>query len=91
MCGKRVRSIFRGRFLNLASFISGVILPNIASTFLNDGYESWRILDTHHFIQKISGIHQVMVAGNYVGSLHDAMLRMNVDLIGPSDPKPPEV
>ena len=68
--------------------------PNMASSKMRrycSNRAEVKIKDTDHFIQKISGIHQVMVAGSYVDSLHDAMLRMNVDLIGPSDPKPPEV
>jgi len=37
------------------------------------------------FIQKIAGIHHVMVAGNYKKAVCDAMLRMNARIIGPSD------
>jgi L-fucose isomerase-like protein len=44
-----------------------------------------KIRDVDSFIQKIAGIHHVMVAGNYKKAVCDAMLRMNARIIGPSD------
>jgi L-fucose isomerase-like protein len=44
-----------------------------------------KIRDADSFIQKIAGIHHVMVAGNYQKAVCDAMLRMNARVIGPSD------
>ena len=44
-----------------------------------------RIKDMDSFIQKIAGCHHIMVTGNYRKSIYDAMTRMNVRVIGPSD------
>jgi L-fucose isomerase-like protein len=44
-----------------------------------------KIRDVNSFIQKIAGIHHVMVAGNYQKAVCDAMLRMNARVVGPSD------
>jgi L-fucose isomerase-like protein len=44
-----------------------------------------KIRDVDSFIQGIAGCHHVMVAGNYRKTVVDAMLRMNVRVIGPSD------
>lgn len=50
-----------------------------------------KIKDSNRFLQSIAGIHHVMVAGSYINALRDAMLRMNVNIIGPPDPTGPEV
>jgi L-fucose isomerase-like protein len=44
-----------------------------------------KIKDVDSFIQKIAGCHHTMVAGNYKKVVTEAMLRMNVRIIGPSD------
>ncbi len=44
-----------------------------------------KIRDVDSFIQRIAGCHHVMVAGNYGKAICDAMMRMNVRLVGPSD------
>jgi len=44
-----------------------------------------KVKDVDSFIQKIAGCHHVMVAGNYKKAVGEAMLRMNVRVIGPSD------
>jgi L-fucose isomerase-like protein len=44
-----------------------------------------KIKDVDLFIQKIAGCHHAMVAGNYRKAIFDAMMRMNVNVIGPSD------
>jgi L-fucose isomerase-like protein len=44
-----------------------------------------KIRDADSFIQKIAGCHHVMVAGNYNKAVSDAMVRMNVRVVGPSD------
>ena len=44
-----------------------------------------KIKDMDSFIQSIAGCHHVMVTGGYRKSLYDAMTRMNVRIIGPSD------
>jgi L-fucose isomerase-like protein len=49
-----------------------------------------KIKDADSFIQKIAGCHHVMVAGNYKKVLWNAMQRMNVAVIGPSDTSPLE-
>ena len=35
--------------------------------------------------QNIAGIHHIMVAGNYIDEVSDAMSFENVDIIGPLD------
>ena len=45
-----------------------------------------KIKDMNSFIQEIAGCHGVMVTGNYRNQVYDAMARMNVRVIGPSDP-----
>jgi hypothetical protein len=49
-----------------------------------------KIKDVDRFLQSIAGCHAVMVAGNYAKALRNAMLRMNVNIIGPSDLAAPE-
>ncbi len=48
------------------------------------------IRDVDSFIQGIAGCHHVMVAGNYRKAVCDAMTRMNVRVVGPSDLSPLE-
>ena len=44
-----------------------------------------KIKEVDVFLQKILGIHHVMVAGIYVKELREEMMRLNVDVIGPLD------
>lgn|GEM_PF-383926 len=44
-----------------------------------------RMRDVGAFVQKIAGCHHILVAGNYGKAIQEAMLRMNVRLVGPSD------
>jgi len=48
-----------------------------------------KIKDGDRFLQSIAGIHHVMVAGSYVKALRDEMIRMNVNIISPSDSAAP--
>lgn len=48
-----------------------------------------KIKDMDSFIQKIAGCHHIMVTGNYRKQIYDAMTRMNVRVMGPSDFAPP--
>ena len=48
-----------------------------------------KIKDMDSFIQNIVNSHHVMVTGSYRKPLHDAMTRMNIRVIGPSDFSPP--
>jgi hypothetical protein len=50
-----------------------------------------KIKDAARFLQCIAGIHHIMVAGSYTNMLRDAMLRMNVNIISPSDSAAPEI
>jgi L-fucose isomerase-like protein len=50
-----------------------------------------KIKDVDRFLQNIAGIHYTLVAGNYTNALRDAMLRMDVNIIGPPDSTPPEI
>jgi L-fucose isomerase-like protein len=44
-----------------------------------------KIKDADRFLQSIANIHQVMVAGSYTKAIFDAALRMNINIVGPSD------
>jgi L-fucose isomerase-like protein len=44
-----------------------------------------KIKDMNRFIQSIAGCHHAMVAGSYTNAIREAMLRMNVGIVGPSD------
>jgi len=50
-----------------------------------------KIKDADRFIQNITGVHHVMVAGSYTDAIRKAMLRMNINIISPSDSAAPEV
>ncbi len=50
-----------------------------------------KIKDVNRFLQSIAGIHHIMVAGSYAKEVHDAMLRMNVNVIAPPDLTAPEI
>ena len=44
-----------------------------------------KLKDVDRFLQNIPGIHNIMIAGTYSKALGDALLPMNVNIIGPSD------
>ena len=45
-----------------------------------------RIFDKDNFLQSIGGVHHFMVTGGgYTKAIHDAMVRMNVRIVGPSN------
>jgi L-fucose isomerase-like protein len=48
-----------------------------------------KIKEVDVFLQKIVGIHHVMVAGIYTKELREEMMRLNVDVIGPVDTAAP--
>ena len=48
-----------------------------------------RIKDVDGFLQNIAGCHHVMVAGSYTKAIRAALLRMNVNIIGPADSAAP--
>lgn len=48
-----------------------------------------KINEIDAFLQKIVGVHHVMVAGIYTKQLREEMIRMNVDVIGPIDSAAP--
>ena len=48
-------------------------------------YTEVKIRDADRFLQNIAGHHHIVVAGNYSKAIGDALLAMNVGLIGPSD------
>jgi hypothetical protein len=49
-----------------------------------------KIRDAGHFLQNISSIHHVMVTGNYMKAIEEALAGMNMTLISPSDYAAPE-
>jgi hypothetical protein len=48
-----------------------------------------KINEANVFLQKIVGIHHVMVAGSYMKALREEMIRLNVNVIGPVDSAAP--
>ena len=48
-----------------------------------------KVKEVDTFLQKIVGIHHVMVAGIYTKALREEMIRLNVNLIGPLDSSSP--
>ena len=46
-----------------------------------------KIKDVDRFFQNIAGIHHILVAGNYIKEITDAMSMENVHIIGPIDSK----
>jgi len=48
-----------------------------------------KIKEADVFLQKIVGIHHVMVAGIYTKALREEMLRLNVNFTGPVDSASP--
>jgi hypothetical protein len=48
-------------------------------------YVEVKIRDADRFLQNIAGIHHIMISGNYTKAMRDALLAMNVSVIGPSD------
>jgi hypothetical protein len=54
-------------------------------------YVELKIRDVDRFLQNIAGIHHIMIAGNFSKAMNDALLGMNVSIIGPSDFTAPEL
>jgi hypothetical protein len=48
-------------------------------------YVEVKIRDVDRFLQNIAGIHHIMIAGRYSKAISDALLPMNISMIGPSD------
>ena len=48
-----------------------------------------KIKEVDAFLQKIVGIHHVLVAGVYTKELREEMMRLNVTVVGPVDSAPP--
>jgi hypothetical protein len=44
-----------------------------------------KIRDFDRFLQNIPGIHYIVIAGSYSRAMNDALLAMNVSMVGPSD------
>ncbi len=49
-----------------------------------------KIKNVNQFLENIAGIHHIMVSGTHTKAIRDAMLRMNVRVIGPSDLEAPQ-
>jgi hypothetical protein len=63
----------------------GIMLNSCANTM------DVKIRDASRFLQNIPGIHQIMIAGNYVKAIDDALSAMDVGIVGPSNFTPPEM
>jgi hypothetical protein len=48
-------------------------------------YVEVKIRDADRYLQNVAGIHNIMIAGSYSKPMNDALLSMNVRIIGPSD------
>ena len=49
-----------------------------------------KIKEADRFLRNIGGCHHIVVAGRFATGVRDAMLKMNVDIVGPSDLTAPE-
>jgi hypothetical protein len=49
-----------------------------------------KVKEVDRFTQNIAEIHYTMVAGSYTKALHDEMIRVNANIVGPLDPAAPE-
>ncbi len=69
--------------------------PSPANPFFRrvtcSNYIEVKMRDIDSFLQNITGIHHIMIAGNYTKAMEEALTRMNVSIIGPSDFKAPEL
>lgn len=54
-------------------------------------YLEVRIKNADRFLQNIAGIHHIMIEGNYLKAMADALLAMNVSIIGPTDFATPDL
>jgi hypothetical protein len=54
-------------------------------------YVELKIRDADRYLQNIAGIHHIMIAGSYSKAMKDALLSMNVSIIGPSDFTAPQL
>jgi L-fucose isomerase-like protein len=72
----RVRDTDRPSFENM---------PSIKMRRYCSNHLEVKIRDVDSFIQKAAGCHHTMVAGNYRKALYEALQRMNVRIVGPSD------
>ena len=50
-----------------------------------------KIKDTDRFLQNIPGAHMIMIAGNHINAIDEALFGMNAGIVGPSDFTPPDV
>jgi hypothetical protein len=50
-----------------------------------------KIKEVERFLQSITGIHHVMIAGSHMDAIRAALLRMNVAIVGPVDSAAPEI
>jgi hypothetical protein len=64
--------------------------PSIKMRMYCSNHVEVKIKDVDRFIQNISNCHYVMVAGSYTNLIRDEMLRMNVNVIEPSDSAAPQ-
>jgi L-fucose isomerase-like protein len=48
-----------------------------------------KIRDVDRFLQNIPGLHQIMILGDYTRAVDDALIAMNIDLVGPVNVTPP--
>jgi hypothetical protein len=68
---------------NTSSGSSGLSLNVCANTM------DVKIRDAGRFLQNINGIHQVMVFGEYMKAISDALYGMNMSIVGPTEFAPP--
>jgi hypothetical protein len=59
--------------------------PNGFRRMTCSNYAELKIREADRFLQNIAGIHHIMIEGKYSKAVTDALLAMNVRVIGPSD------
>jgi hypothetical protein len=100
--GKEVIAGAFGKNLKSFTLWPGRILSQVKETELTSPSEGFglntcantidiKIKDADRFLQNIASIHHVMVTGNYVKAIEEALAGMNVTLAGPSDYTAPEL
>jgi hypothetical protein len=85
--------LWPGRTISRVKDTDRPSFPNMPSSRMRkycSNHVEVKIRDVDGFLQKIAGCHVVMVAGTYANALRDAMLRMNINVIGPSNPSAPD-
>ncbi|MBP1610568.1 MAG: hypothetical protein H6Q04_2803 [Acidobacteria bacterium] len=69
----------------------GPAIPGGFQRMTCSNYLELKIRDADRFQQNIAGMHHIMITGDHTKAIREALLRMNVSLIGPLDFKPSQL